>query len=131
MNAKAADFVFHTVSDIEQSVSFYRDTLGLALESLDEESGWAEFALPPTTLALGEVNPAVPLSPGAGGVGVSMAVDDVESAVERLRDEGMAVLMEPQEFPTCAMAMVADPDDNPIMLHRRSDGTHGRRDPFP
>lgn len=128
MNTKAADFVFHTVSDITESMSFYRDTLGLDLESLNEETGWAEFALPPTTLALGEVNPTVPLSPGSGGVGVSMAV---EASMEELEDEGMDVLMESQEFPTCDMAMIADPDGNPIMLHKRSDGTHGRRDPFP
>lgn len=131
MNAKAVDFVYYTVSDIETSVSFYRDTLGLDLETLDEESGWAEFALPPTTLALGEANPQVPITPGDGGVGVAMAVDDVEATAEELQEEGMTVLLEPIELPTCDMAMVGDPDGNPIMLHRRSDGTHGRVDPFP
>lgn len=131
MEAKAVDFVYYTVSDIGRAVSFYRDTLGLALESLDEESGWAEFAIPPTTLALGEANPSVPLSPGEGGVGLSLAVDDVESAVDELEDEGMSVLLNPVDTTVCEMAMVGDPDENPIMLHRRHDGTHGRTDPFP
>lgn len=65
MNTKAAGFVLLTVSDIGESVAFYRDTLGLDLETVDEESGWAELVLPPTTLALGEENPQFPMSPGA------------------------------------------------------------------
>ncbi|WP_248906195.1 VOC family protein [Halocatena marina] len=128
-NVKATDFIFQTVADLSVSVPFYRDTLGLELEMLNEESSWAEFALPPTTLALGEANPHFPVTPGAGGTGVAMAVDDVEAAVEELRDEGMDVVLELQEFPTCDMAMIADPDDHPIVLHRRSDGTHGRANP--
>jgi predicted enzyme related to lactoylglutathione lyase len=130
-NVKATDFVFQTVTDFDVSVLFYRDTLGLELEVLNEEAGWAEFALPPTTLALGEDNPQVPLTPGEGGTGIALAVDDVEASVDELRNEGMEVLLEPQEFPTCDMAMITDPDDNPIMLHKRSDGTHGRVDPLP
>lgn len=131
MEAKAVDFVYYTVSDISESVSFYRDTLGLDAESVDEDLGWAEFAVPPTTIALGQSNPQIPVTPGEGGVGVSLAVDDVEAAVDELREEGMTVMMDPVDTSVCDMAMVGDPDENPIMLHRRHDGTHGRKDPFP
>lgn len=37
MNVKVADFVSHTVTDLTESVSFYRDTLGLELEMLNKE----------------------------------------------------------------------------------------------
>lgn len=131
MQATAVDFVSYTVSDIDASVSFYRDALGLELESYDEELGWAEFAAPPTTLALGEYNPNVPIAPGEGGVGVALAVDDVEAAVEELESDGTAVLLEPVDTGVCDMAMVGDPDGNPVMLHRRHDGTRGRKNPFP
>ncbi|RRJ34070.1 VOC family protein [Halocatena pleomorpha] len=131
MNAKAVDFAYYTVSDIETSVSFYQETLGLELEILDEESGWAEFASPPTTLALGEANPHMPISPGEGGVGLALAVDDVKAAVDELREEEVTVLMDTVDSGVCDMAMVGDPDGNPIMLHRRHDGTHGRKNPFP
>lgn len=130
MNAKAIDFVCYTVTEIERSVEFFRDTIGLALERLDEEAGWAEFAAPPTTLALGEVNPRVPITPGEGGVSLALGVDDVTKSVEELRDEGMTILMEPVETTVCDMAIVEDPDGNPFALHHRHDGTHGRRDPF-
>lgn len=131
MNARATDFVLLTVSDVGESVRFYRDTLGLELETLDEESGWAELALPPTTLALGEENPNFPTSPGTGGIALALAVDDVEEATDELREEGMTVLMEPVETTVCDMALVGDPDGNPLVFHRRHDGTYGRRDPFP
>jgi catechol 2,3-dioxygenase-like lactoylglutathione lyase family enzyme len=131
MNATAADFVQYTVSDLETSVAFYRDRLGLALESLHEDLGWAEFALPPTTLALYEPADDGPFSPGTGGVSVAFAVDDVEAAVEELREDGLTVPMEPIGTGVCDTAMVEDPDGNPIVLHRRHDGTRGRKNPFP
>lgn len=131
MKAKATDFVYCTVSDIGASVEFYRDVIGLEEEFVDEEMGWAEFALPPTTLALGQDSEEFPTSPGGGGTTVALAVDDVEAALEELREEGMTVEMEAFDSGVCDMAVVGDPDDNPIMLHRRHDGTHGRRDPLP
>lgn len=131
MNAKAADFVFITVTDITESVSFYRDTLGLELETLNEDGGFAEFALPPTTLSLGEATPQMPITPGEGGTSVAMAVDDVDTATEELQNGGTTVPMESIETNVCHLSIIADPDGNPITLHERKDGTHGRRDPFP
>ncbi len=37
LNVKAADFVFQTVTDFSTSVPFYRETLGLDLETIDED----------------------------------------------------------------------------------------------
>jgi catechol 2,3-dioxygenase-like lactoylglutathione lyase family enzyme len=130
MNVRGVDFLFCTVSDLDKSVRFYRDTLGLDLEWHDAELGWAEFAAPPTTLSLGEESPQVPTTPGSGG-GLALAVDDVEAALEELVTADVEVLMDPVDTSVCDMAMVADPDGNPVILHHRHDGTHGRRDPFP
>lgn len=124
------------VSDLNTSVSFYRDMLGLELETLSDDGpvGFAEFAVPPTTLALTETNlnrtPEQPSHPGSGGVSIALAVNDVEAATEKLRTEGMTILMGPLETGVCHMAIITDPDENPILLHRRDDGTHGRIDPF-
>ncbi|MFC7068991.1 VOC family protein [Halobaculum lipolyticum] len=156
MHATAADFVFYNVDDIERAVSFYRDTLGLPLEAADEEAGWAEFAAPPTTLVLWHDRSGETQVPetggdtddgaagndddggeygsgdgGGSGGGVALAVDDVESAVEELRAAGTAVHMDPIETSVCDMAVIGDPAGNTILLHRRHDGTTGRRDPFP
>lgn len=130
MQVKAVDFAYYVVTDISTSVSFYRDTLGLELERFDE-GGYAEFAAPPTTLVLRETDTQVSISPGGGSGGLALAVDDVEDAVDELRDEGTTIMMEPIETPVCDMARVGDPDENHILLHRRHDGTQGRKDPIP
>ena len=131
MQAKAVDFVYYTVSDLDESVPFYRDVLGLTLESHIEDVGWAEFGVPPTTLALRESTADAPGEPGTDGAsGLALAVDDVEAAVEDLREADATVVMDPFETGVCEMARVADPDGNQFTLHRRNDGTQGRRDPF-
>ncbi|MFW6436823.1 MAG: VOC family protein [Halococcoides sp.] len=126
MNARAVDFVHYLVSDLDESVAFYRDVLGLTLDTKLDDVGWAELALDPTTIAL-EESPEV----DPGGAAVAIAVDDVEAAVEELREHDVTISQEPFETPVCDMAHVTDPDGNPIVLHRRHDGTAGRRDPLP
>lgn len=130
MDAKAVDFIGCAVSDLETAVEFYCDTLGLSLEYYNEDIGWAELGAPPTTIAIGESNENIPLPPGSGGVTMALAVDDVQAAIDELRDAGHDVEMDFVDTGVCDMAMVADPDGNPIMLHRRHDGTHGRKNPF-
>lgn len=130
MEAKAVDFVRYTVSDLDESIPFYRDALGLTLEKRVAEYGWVEFALPPTTLALDETEDGRTAATGRDGA-VALAVDDVEAAVAELREDGRSVLQEPIDTGVCDLASVADPDGNPIVLHRRHDGTHGRSDPLP
>lgn len=130
MDAKAVDFISCTVSDLETSVEFYRDTLGLGLEYHNEDIGWAEFGARPTTIALGEAGDDFPMTPGGGGITVALAVDDVAAAVEELREDGHEIRMGFVDTGVCDMAMVEDPDGNPIMLHQRHDGTYGRKNEF-
>jgi len=131
MEAKGVDFVMYTVSDLETTVPFYRDTLGLDLEEHLEEFGWAEFAAQPTTLALNERDADEAVDQRADGAAIALAVDDVEEAVATVREAGGTVLSDPVETEVCDMATVTDPENNPLVLHRRHDGTAGRRDPFP
>jgi predicted enzyme related to lactoylglutathione lyase len=55
----------------------------------------------------------------------AFAVDDVYDAVAEARAKGIPVLHNTHATPACSNAMIADPDDNPIWLHRRKDGTVG------
>lgn len=78
---------------------------------------------PPTTLAL-------VLTKEAGGSEstgtiVGLAVEDVEAAVEELRQANIPIKMEPQHGDWCWTAVIADPDGNKICLHHRNDGTCG------
>ena len=125
MKIRALDFVVYEVSDMERSVAFYRDRLGLEIEELVESFPWAEFQVPPTTLALYCPVAFENRPPRVGGASIALAVDDVRKAVEELREQGVSVSFEPMETPVCWMAFVKDPDGNQIGLHQRKDGTCG------
>jgi lactoylglutathione lyase len=65
---------------------------------------------------------------GALGDGVRFEmfvyVDEVDSAVKRLRDSGTSVLREPADMPWGErVAYVADPDGNPVALAAAAAGT--------
>lgn len=126
MQVQGTDFVVYQTDDLDKSIAFYRDVLGLKLEGHWEEIDWAEFAAPPTTLALW--NPAKTMG-GAraetGGGAIALAVDDVAAAVEELKGKGMTVIAETMDTPVCEMAVVADPDGNKVLLHHRKDGSWG------
>ncbi|HEX2036691.1 MAG TPA: VOC family protein [Chloroflexota bacterium] len=120
MKVRAIDFVSLTVADMERSMRFYRDTLGLDVPLTLDSSTFKEFDTPPVAMALYED----PQSPGVNAV-IALAVEDVRAAVEELRAEGVPILMEPVETSDCFTATIADPDGNQLVLHQRQDGTAG------
>jgi predicted enzyme related to lactoylglutathione lyase len=126
MKARGTDFVIYQSNDLGRSIGFYRDLLGLELEEHLEEFDWAEFAAPPTTLAVW--NPAKTMD-GApaetGGGAIALVVEDVHAAVEELKGQGVTIVVENMDSPVCEMAVVADPDGNKVLLHHRKDGTWG------
>ncbi len=122
MKLLATDFIMIPVSDMAQSLPFYQDVLGLEVTANIEDQ-WVEFSAPPTTLALYQTK-GVGRSKGPGTV-IGLAVEDVEAAVEELREANIPIVMEPQHGEWCWTAVIADPDGNQVGLHRRNDGTHG------
>ena len=125
MNARAVDFVCYNVSDMKMALGFYRDALGLSLESMHEEI-WAEFSVGAVSLALCGPPWATPPQPGyQGGATVALAVEDVRASVAELRAKGVSILEDTMDTPVCLMAIVADPDGNRLWLHQRKDGTCG------
>jgi predicted enzyme related to lactoylglutathione lyase len=124
MKAKAVDFISYAVTDMDKAEAFWRDALGLPVEVARGEPGTRAngyMELDAGGVAIGLV--AMPqIHPN--GI-VALAVDDVGEAVEELRGKGGKVAMEMIESPVCWMAVVADPDGNQVLLHRRKDGTAG------
>ena len=45
MNVLGIDFTFFAVSDMQKSLTFYRDLLGIPLACLVHEGTWAEFEI--------------------------------------------------------------------------------------
>ena len=79
------------VADMDNSVKFYRDTLGLPLKF--QSPGWSEFVTGETTLAL---HPASDKNP-AGKVELGFTVADVEAFYRDMSAKGVQFSMPPQK----------------------------------
>lgn len=109
------------VSDMQRSVAFYRDTLGLPLKFTSP--GWSEFSNAGTILALhkhmadGEVRAP---QTAAGQATLVFVVDDIHSTCETLKKEDVRFSLEPQKQPSgLTLAVLQDPDGFGITLQQR------------
>jgi catechol 2,3-dioxygenase-like lactoylglutathione lyase family enzyme len=104
------------VSDLKQSVRFYRDQLTLPLVA--QTSEWAEFRVGESRLALqAGGDPHGPRSnQAAGRVTFSFEVDDVVEAYEVLRARGVPFSRPPAEQDFGMLAVLRDPDGVEVML---------------
>jgi lactoylglutathione lyase len=111
--------VFLYVTDMEQSLRFYRDLLGIPLDIDPHEDGWAEtmlpggvrFALHRTHDGVGEL--------GSGTVRLNFEVEGIDAAAERLRAAGVEVSEVEHESWGSACALV-DPDGYRVGLFEPS-----------
>lgn len=104
------------VEDFEKSLSFYRDTLGLTVNSQDGK--FADFKLEGTSLAIFEKSEATAMFPkeymgSAGGAVLAFQVDDVNKACEELKAKGIDVFEGPKTTEWGqTVAYFKDPDGN-------------------
>jgi lactoylglutathione lyase len=92
-------YVILFVADLERSVAFYRDVIGLPFKLHGD--GYAEFATRGTRFGLydrnrlGELTGRGPRAPASPGGEVVFLVGDVDAEAERLRAAGVAILKGP------------------------------------
>jgi lactoylglutathione lyase len=121
MLPKKLGVVMITVSDMDRSVRFYRDTLGLPLRFQSPE--WSEFETEAVTLALhgGGVprkDPPQHGPPAAGTVSTGWEVEDLDAVYTALKDRGVRFVMEPtlREGEGIRLAVFLDPDGCALSL---------------
>lgn len=112
----------YPVSDLTRAAGFYREILGLPQGMFSKAWQWAEFDCGNVTLALHGGN-ELP-GPISGGC-IALAVEDVPAACAELRQSGVRISKEPQDYSVCWAMEILDPDGNPIILHKRADETFG------
>jgi lactoylglutathione lyase len=107
--------VMITVSDMDRSVRFYRDVLGLPLRF--QSPDWSEFETEAVTLALH--GGGVPCAeaphhgpPVAGTVSTGWQVEDLDAVYAALKAKGVPFVMEPttREEEGIRLALFRDPD---------------------
>jgi catechol 2,3-dioxygenase-like lactoylglutathione lyase family enzyme len=109
------NIVFLYVSDLERSIRFYRDLLGIPLEHDPHDDSWAEatlaggirFALHQAPTETGEL--------GSGTVRLDFEVAGIDAAAEQLRAAGVEVGEVARESWGSACTIV-DPDGYRIEL---------------
>jgi lactoylglutathione lyase len=109
------------VTDMDRSVRFYRDTLGLKLRF--QSPDWTEFDMGTTTLALHGGGKSAPPRTGppeqfAGTASIGFSVENVDAVYEDLQKKGVRFVMPPktQEGEGIRLAVLVDPDGLSISL---------------
>ncbi|HKZ81883.1 MAG TPA: VOC family protein [Pyrinomonadaceae bacterium] len=112
------DYTMVVVSDMQRSIEFYRDRLGIPLKF--ESPDWTEFLTGSTTLALhggGVVQEnRGDQSKYAGTCSIGFNVDDVKQTYQELQTKGVRFVMPPtqREGEGIKLAVCIDPDGLPI-----------------
>jgi catechol 2,3-dioxygenase-like lactoylglutathione lyase family enzyme len=112
MQVEAVDFLTIPTRDIERSIAFYTDVLGL------ERGAEGEVETPNVTISFW--NPerdGEEFRPHVGGFGIRVA--DVEAARRELEAKGVRFKGETHDSGVCHMGFFEDPDGNTVILHRR------------
>jgi predicted enzyme related to lactoylglutathione lyase len=113
---KEIAFTVYPVDDMPRARAFYEGLLGLAVET-DFDGKWVEYGLGAGTFALTTM-----MNQGQRGTlqpSIAFEVDDFEATLATLRKAGVPFKHEPFDTPVCHIAVVADPDANEIIIHRR------------
>lgn len=104
------------VENYEISFTFYKDTLGLELNSIDTK--YADFKLGETLLAIFQKDEATNMfsekhmNTGGGAV-IAFPVEDVEKTCEELKQKGIEIFEGPKKMPWGqTVAYFKDPDKN-------------------
>jgi len=103
--------VYLYVSEMERSVAFYRDLLGIPLEG---DGDWQEAGLGGARFALHRAHEGIGLL-SAGTIHVNLEVADLDAATQRLRDAGVDV-HETMRDDWGAAAKIVDPDGYEVYL---------------
>ncbi len=115
-------FTGYSVTDMKRAKEFYEGILGLersrGFGPQDGEEQWVEYDIGAGCLALISGGGAS-WPPHPAGTAAALEVDDFDGYAARLRASGVKVIWEPRETPACWMMVVADPDDNWVVIHHR------------
>ena len=116
IEVERVDFVSFLTQDIQRAKRFYRETLGLEIETEGDHD--MEFRAGQVTLDIFDpASQCQPFAPTLGGI--ALRVPDVAAARAALEAKGVDFEGETVDTGVCHMAFFKDPDGNALMLHRR------------
>jgi catechol 2,3-dioxygenase-like lactoylglutathione lyase family enzyme len=118
MQVERVDFVSFLTEDMARAKRFYTETLGLAVETENENANDMELTAGQVTLDIFDPSSiGQPFAPSPAGL--ALRVPDVAAARAELEAKGVEFDGETVDTGVCHMAFFKDPDGNALMLHRR------------
>jgi len=116
MNIKRVGNVILAVKDIDKSIKFYNEIIGLPIRQqrrtwVDLGSKGALLSLHPASLSDQRVGTSID-----NGIAIGFVIGDVKSALEELKSKGIKIHREIVEKDAGKNAIILDPDGNMISL---------------
>jgi predicted enzyme related to lactoylglutathione lyase len=114
---KEIAFFCYPVSTMPAARRFYEEVLALKVTHNFADQ-WLEYDVNGVTLAITTMD--AEHTPGLAGGVIAFEVDDLDAFVTDLRARQVKFKREPMSTPVCRFAVIADPDGNQIILHKRN-----------
>ena len=116
VNIKRVGNVILAVKDLDKSVEFYHNTMGLPIKNqrrtwVDLGQSGALLSLHPASLTAKHFGTSL-----ENGIVIGFVVGDVKSAIEELKAKGVTLYRDIVEHESGKNAIVLDPDDYMISL---------------
>ena len=116
MNIKKVGNVILAVKDLDKSIKFYNEIIGLPVK--DQRETWVDLG---TSGALLSLHPASLTAQHVGssienGISLGFIVGDLKSALEEVKTKGVTVYRETIEKDAGKNAVILDPDEYLISL---------------
>jgi predicted enzyme related to lactoylglutathione lyase len=109
-------FTVYPVRDMARSRRFYESVLGLTVGYALMDT-WVEYDVGGSTFAITTTD--MGHSPGAKGAVVAFETADLDAFVKSLKEKSVPFVVETFSTPVCRMAIIADPDENHVTIHKR------------
>lgn len=113
---KEIAFTAYGVTNMPRARKFYERVLGLK-PARKFSKDFIEYDIGQGTLAVGCAPKQWP--PSRKGAVATLEVADFDAALAHLKKKRVKFAVPPQDFPSCRMCTVRDPDGNQIALHQR------------
>jgi predicted enzyme related to lactoylglutathione lyase len=114
---KAIAFTAYSVSDLKRARQFYEGILGLT-PSESTSDFWQEYDLENGTFGIGAAPDSAPDYYKNRGSSLAFEVEDLDAALEKVKQHNVTILQEPMNYPACRMFVISDPDNNVIFMHQ-------------
>jgi len=120
MNIKKLGNVILAVKDLDKSLEFYHEIIGLPIRNqrrtwIDLGTSGAIISLHPASLTAEHIGSSI-----ENGITLGFLVGDIKSAIEELKSKGIKIYREVVERDAGKNAIVLDPDDYLVSLFEPS-----------